>query len=348
MDVDALLKNFGDDAPSGDDLEYDAVFDEMQRAGKLGEERQSGTGEILPPEDPDYKEVTTHALDILGRSHDLRAAIYLAEAQLSLKGFPGFAEATTYIARCLDEYWGSCHPQLDADDDDDPTMRVNAVLALADEKRTLRGVRNAPLTQSRTFGALSLRDMAVASGEQTPSADMTSVPDAGTVSAAFQDTDEETLRGISEAVTTSLNNVVAISAKFDTETPGMGPELDPLIKALKKVAAKMSGALGEPAGEAAGEEEVVESGGGGGGGAPAQNVVAGGGNGAINSPTDVQNALDRIIGYYERCEPSSPVPILLSRAKKLVGADFLTIMKDMAPGGMDNVRNVGGIPDEDY
>ena len=35
-----------------------------------------------------------------------------------------------YIRFCLEEYWETCHPELDADDDDDPTMRVNAVLGL--------------------------------------------------------------------------------------------------------------------------------------------------------------------------------------------------------------------------
>ncbi len=39
------------------------------------------------------------------------------------------------------------------------------------------------------------------------------------------------------------------------------------------------------------------------------------------------------MGYYARQEPSRPVPILLTRAKRLVGADFMTIMKDMAPQG---------------
>ena len=67
------------------------------------------------------------------------------------------------------------------------------------------------------------------------------------------------------------------------------------------------------------------------------------GGGAINSPNDVLNTLDRIISYYKRNEPSSPVPMLLLRAKKLVSADFLTIVKDMAPHGVENVYLIGGI-----
>jgi len=83
------------------------------------------------------------------------------------------------------------------------------------------------------------------------------------------------------------------------------------------------------------------------GGAPARPIVSGGGTGAINTSTDVMNAIDRIMAYYERHEPSSPVPILLARAKKLVNADFMTIVKDMAPGGVDNVNLIGGFEEED-
>lgn len=345
MDLDALLQSHGDDAPSGEDLEYDPVFTELEIAATQGEERQMGD-EILPPEDPDYKEVAAKATEIMGRSHDLRAGIFLAEAQLRLKGFPGFAEATSYVARCLDEYWATCHPQLDADDDDDPTMRINAILSFVDDARILRGVRRAPLTQSRTFGAISLREIAVADGESTPTSDMENVPDQGQVSAAFLDTDEEVLSGITEAVTQCLTDIEAISSAFDTHTPGQGPDLDPLIKLLKKAKSKIANAVGAPEGEAgdidddAGDQAE--------GGAPMPAAVSGGGGtGAINTPTDVQNALDRIISYYERAEPSSPVPLLLVRAKKLVGADFMTIVRDMAYDSVDRVNMIGGISDDD-
>lgn len=346
MDLDALLQSHGDDAPSGEDLEYDPVFTELEIAATHGEERQAGD-EILPPEDPDYKEVATKAVEILERSHDLRAAVFLAEANLRLKGFPGFAEATSYLARCLDEYWDTCHPELDADDDDDPTMRVNAVRTLVDDARILRGVRRAPLTQSRMFGAFSLRDIAVADGEMTPPADMDNVPDSGQVAAAFQDTDEDVLREIATAVAQALEDVTKISAKFDDKTPGQGPDLDPLLKFLKQANAKLSTALGDPVDAADAAEASADAG----NAAPPQ--AGGGGNagpsggGAINSPTDVQNALDRIIGYYEREEPSSPLPILLRRAKTLVGADFLTIVRNMAPDGVDQVNLLGGIEDDD-
>lgn len=349
MDLDALLQSHGEDAPSGEDLEYDPVFTELEIAAAPGEERQVGD-EILAAEEPDYKEVAEKALDIMQRSHDLRAGVFMAEAQLRLKGLPGFADTTTYVRRCLEEYWESCHPQLDEDDDDDPTMRINAVFALSDASRILRGLRKAPLTKSRMFGMISLRDIAVAEGEMTPPSDMDSVPDAASISAAFQDTDPDELKGIAEAAARALSDIKAIGAKFDAETPGFGPDLDPIQKMLTQINKRITNARGEDASEGDAEDgDALEDGEGdgeeGGGAAQAARPAAGGG-GAINSPNDVRNAIDRIVAYYERSEPSSPVPILLLRAKKLVGADFLAIIKDMAPAGVENVTYIGGIEEE--
>jgi type VI secretion system protein ImpA len=61
----------------------------------------------------------------------------------------------------------------------------------------------------------------------------------------------------------------------------------------------------------------------------------------------VLRALDAIMGYYRAAEPSSPVPVLLQRARRLVGADFMAIMRDMAPNGLDNVRLIGGLGDDE-
>ncbi len=138
----------------------------------------------------------------------------------------------------------------------------------------------------------------------------------------------------------------AVDAVFADKTPGQGPELDPAIKTLQQLAKRLSGYAGgdAPAAEGADGAEAAT----GGGAAPAAAAPVAGAPGVINSPTDVSNAIDRIITYYERNEPSSPVPLMLQRAKRLVNADFLTIMKDMAPQGVDNVNLIGGIEDDEY
>ena len=206
------------------------------------------------------------------------------------------------------------------------------------------------MTESRTFGRISLRDFQIAEGEVPAPAGMENIPEMGRISAAFQDTDAEKLGELRAAAEAVFADIKAINAIFDDKTPGMGPDLTPLEKLLKQVLSRFS-ASGVGGASAAEAQETPENAGQSGG-----HVVASSGGsgpvmasapGAINGQQDVRNTLDRLLSWYEKSEPSSPVPILLARAKRLVGADFYTIIKDIAPDGRENVKTVGGLQDED-
>lgn len=337
--MDLLLKSINDDAPSGANLEYEPDFAALGLAAQHGEERQAGD-EIIPAEPPDYALVKQKAGVVLEQSHDLRAAVHLAAAELNLNGFPGFSQVTTYVRGCLDEYWDTCHPQLDADDDDDPTMRVNAVLGLSDSTMT-RFVRMAPLTQSNAFGKVSLRDIDVANGDATAIEGQDKELDKTAISAAFKDTSDEILQANFEAARDALDDINAIDAIFNEKIPGQGPDLSAVQKMLQRAVKRLAEETGESADANAAAEEEDAAGGQADVAAPAQK------SSAITSPRDVEAALDRIMAYYESYEPSSPLPVILNRAKRLVGADFVTIIKDLAPDGIDNVNRVGGLSDQD-
>ncbi|MGC4088543.1 MAG: hypothetical protein QM756_11735 [Polyangiaceae bacterium] len=68
--------------------------------------------------------------------------------------------------------------------------------------------------------------------------------------------------------------------------------------------------------------------------------------GEVNSRDDVLKALDRICAYYTRFEPSSPLPFLLQRCKKMVPMSFADILKEIAPNGVAQFETVVGKPDE--
>ena len=350
MDLEALLAAREGEGPSGENLEYDFDFMQLQIAAQPGEERQAGT-EILAAEDPDFKDVEAKALAVLERSHDLRAAVILAGAVLHTKGLKGFAEAVAYIRGCLEGYWESCHPQLDADDDNDPTMRINALQGLSDRAAVMAaptavtvGLRRAALTNSRTFGKLNLRDLQMASGEVLP-AEGQNVPfDKGTVAAAFTDTGEEAVAATLAAVRAVQADVKAIEAIFTDKTPGDGPDLEDLKKMLSQIARYVSEHVSGAEAEAADDEDSGDA------PAAASATRRGGGGampGSVETAQDARAALDKVMDYFRRYEPSSPVPIILERAKRLVGADFMTIMKDMAPAGLDSVMMIGGITEND-
>jgi type VI secretion system protein ImpA len=296
---------------------------------------------VIPAEDPDYDHVAQLSETLLTRSHDLRVAAILANAVLRIGDFARFGETLRYVHGCLDSYWDSVHPQLD-EDDGDPTMRVNAALGLAAPEGLLRSLRLCPLVSSRGYGKFCLRDMEIASGDLIVSEDETAA-DPQIIAAAFHDIDPGDLAALVNAADGALQATRAIATIFDDRIGADGPDLTPLEKMLFDIKRRVSShettdsTAQDDTNETSEDRETTRT-------AP----VRSGSPGTISSPDDVRAALARIIEYYQRHEPSSPLPLVLERAKRLVGADFLTIVRDLAPEGMGNVRNVGGIePDEE-
>ncbi len=346
MNLDRYLEPRSDTPPSGENLEYDQAFIEMEIAATPGQEQQKGD-EIIPGEEPVWREVVEKASEVIGRSHDLRAGAVMAAALLNTEGLPGLADGIGYVRALLDRYWDSCHPLLDADDDNDPTMRINAVKGLAANDTVIRSLRRVPLTESRQHGRLSLREIQVAYGE-LPAPQGQAGPDKTIVRAAFEDTAPERREAILAGAKAAYQHVRGIDAIFLKQTPGYGPNLDELGKLLQ-IIIRIVGEFvetAEPVAEepAPGEEEAQMS-----EEAAAPRAASprpSAAPGAIGSRDDVIAALDAIGRYYKDYEPSSPVPILLARARRLVKADFLEILKDLAPSGIDTVNMIGGLNDK--
>jgi type VI secretion system protein ImpA len=75
---------------------------------------------------------------------------------------------------------------------------------------------------------------------------------------------------------------------------------------------------------------------------PRPNVASG----PIAGRDDVVQTLNLVLDYYTKNEPSSPVPLLVARAKKLVTLSFLEAMKELAPGGLKELQMVAGASED--
>ena len=65
----------------------------------------------------------------------------------------------------------------------------------------------------------------------------------------------------------------------------------------------------------------------------------------INSRDDVVKCLDLVVAFYDRTEPSSPIPHLARRVRRMVHMDFVELMEDLAPSGLKEFRQLAGVPD---
>jgi type VI secretion system protein ImpA len=337
----SLLTPVDQESPAGPDLEYDPEFLALERAAVAKPERVMGD-EIKAAEEPDWDVVAEKARGLLERSRDLRVAVHLATASLRISGLSGWASGLGLIRGLLENFWDSVHPQLDAEDDNDPTARVNAVASISDAQGALGYFVTTPFVQSPRLGRFSLRELRIANGElkvSGPADGQSALPSMTEIEACCLDCDEAELAGAAAAVATILEHAGAIDRIFTEQVGTAGPELKPLLadagelkKFLDQQIAKRS-----PQGEEAGE-----------GGEAAGDGAAPGaaGNGRINGPQDVIRRIEELCAYYDRAEPSSPVPLLLRRAQRLVGRNFADLLKDLAPGGMSELQVISGQTEE--
>jgi type VI secretion system protein ImpA len=336
-----MLADLSAASPCGDDLEYDPDFLALEQVVHGKPEVQFGDT-MVAATPPDWKVAEALSLDLLAKGRDLRVAVHLSRALLNRRRFDGFAEGLALVEGLLEQRWEHVYPQLDPDDDNDPTARVNALAALVEASGMLVDVRDAPLASSRAHGVVSLRDIEYATGE-VPLPDGVEAASLSSIDAVIADAHEDAAAAHA-ALLAALHSATRIETVL-TERVGAARSIDlsPLARLLRRAADFLGervgvadgGAQASSNGEAHEGEQAGVS-------APAPVRPSG----DIADRQDVIRMIDKICAYYERHEPSSPVPLLLLRARRLVDKSFMEILQDLAPEGVSQARQVGGIDNE--
>ncbi|MDF0729346.1 type VI secretion system protein TssA [Pseudomonas entomophila] len=339
MNSPLLLAAVSADFPCGEDLEYDADFLQLERDAQGRPERVMGDA-VQAAEPPAWRAIEQTSTTLLQRSKDLRITHFLVQANLALHGLPGLAASLELIRDLLGEYWLHLHPQLDASDDNDPTVRINALGGLTCDTN-IALLRDAVLARSRAFGPVTLRAALHAAGLQTFASEHLSVEE---LAAALRDADPEQLAQTREALKLAREACEAIERRVSDQVGSasgvdLGELKQPLRLALQVLADYAPGGAA-PAGDSAeaaspdSPQPASE--------APQASSRPAARPGEVNSREDVRQSLDRLLQYYARHEPSSPLPVLLRRAKNLVDADFATIVRDLIPDGLSQFENLRG------
>jgi type VI secretion system protein ImpA len=350
LSAEQLRQPISDDLPCGEDLEYDPVFQEMEVMMQTTAEQQFGDT-IIPGTLPDWKGVAEQVDDLNKRTRDLRVLTYGALADLSLKGLKAFSDSLDSLNTCLEVFWDSIYPNLEADDDDDATIRLNCLQILNDYEMVSFGLERAPLIEVRGLGSFSLHDIELAEGKRSPGGGE-KAQDIGLIQGAFGNADVEVLKALGEGVRGSiaqLKRTNEIWSKLAKNAPSINFDvilkvLDEIRQAINKYAPAAATAAVE-VDKTEGMNDAQEHGSPVSvSGATMSGATMSGGmiSGAINSRADVVNMIDKICEYYSSHEPSSPIPLLLRRAQRLVPKSFVEILEDIAPDGIAQLQVVSG------
>src|ERR1051326_6730346 len=317
INVDDLLKPVADDKPSGEDFTYHPSFQELETLSRGKPETQFGPGE-----DPDWKEVRDAAMELLGQSKLLPAAIILTTSLLKIGGVEGLRDGFAVVHGLTEKFWADLYPKLDPDDNNDPTERLNILHELSGTKFG-GNLRQLVLCNSPSMGQITLDQYLIAKDRASKGPEAQGdapSPDLAQIQAAFQDAGPDAINATLGLVNETIEHCQGID-KFLDSTLGAGngvnfENLDKLLDEMKSALESYAG-NGAPA-EAAVADEAASASGGGSGGARSAVKAGAGISGGIQSRADVVKALDLISRYYVQNEPSSPVPLIIDRAKRLV------------------------------
>ena len=332
FDVESLLLPLADDAPSGPDLEYDPRFTALEQVGVGKPERQYGDT-VYPAEPPDWRTVYEQAMELAKATRDLRVGVWLLRSATRLHGLAGATAGLKLLSGLLVNFWDGVHPRLDANDGNDPTMRLSALAPLASGEAVLSDLRAAPLTPAR--GSLRLRELELALDNAVPAGDEP-VPTETGVMQGLKALLEQ-YPDLSDLTQQTLDAAQSLISTLDAKVPNdQFVDLAPLRKLIKPLSTALAQLQGNASVTALAAESDAKNTA---GGADRSGAVA---VGSIASRTDAIRELERVCEWIERHEPTNPAPLLIRRAQRLMNKSFLEIIRDLAPDGVSQIENLAG------
>ena len=353
IDIDALSRPIDDNEPAGPDLEYAEVAELDRFAAGTPGTIDPSTRELVGAEEPNWRKVAEMASGLLGKTKDLRVAAWLARAELANRGLPGLADGLKLIATLVENFWETLYPLLDRDEGDDPIERLNVLANLspdpaqsygsASTEALLRTLRGTAIVESREVGRFTVRDLDYVLGRMQPPAGQT-VPAAALLAAAWKTGDAQANQQRRDGIAIGQEAIQAIVKVF-ADRSGQRPNLDLLQQTLRRVGdfyTAQDAAIAEAEGGAAAAEKDAE-----GEDSETGGVAGAGGKppraGGLASRADAVRILQQVATFLRKNEPSSPAPMFIDRAVKMLQLDFNAIVRELMPDSQDRIELLGGV-----
>jgi type VI secretion system protein ImpA len=317
---DDLLNPIPGENPSGENLRYAPVYDQIKEARRQDDDAPQGDWQYEAKK-ADWVLVTKLASDaLLKKSKDLQIAAWLTEAMLHREGYSGLQAGLELLRGLVDGFWDTLYPELE---DGDSELRATPLDWVG--SRLEQGLKHVPLTrggldwfkykESRTVPSEAeaegnetrqqTRATAIEDGKLTPEefdADLDATP-----LESYEEWEKQ-LDGCLESVE-SLKSTC--EGKFGEYAPTFGDlrkTLEEIKQTVRILLAKKrtEGAGAETAGSAAAAAEGEA------GAAPARAMK----RMAAGEPADRDDAIDRVAAlaqYLRQQDGGNPAPYLLLR-----------------------------------
>ncbi|HRO11066.1 MAG TPA: type VI secretion system protein TssA [Amaricoccus sp.] len=380
LDLAPWLSPLDGENPSGASLRDDPRFHEIERLMQprvdvVRDDRNNPVSQSVIP--VDWSEVLSRAEALRTQGRDLRLLVIVARALANERGLAGLADGLNLVAGTLEAHWDTLHPELrpGAALREAALRRTNALRQLNDrggllgdlsERRfiVVRGVD--PVTggdlERATLSVQAVVNDAPALATDADRAAMAAAHDklldrvnqASRTQAEKAPEELAALLAEARAAEAAAQAVeAAVAARLDGTgervLPQLGTFLGRMVATLARVSALRAADAADAAAAAPGPpapglrpEPPLH--------ATAAPAAATSGGAAVpdrlSNRAEVMACLDRIIEFYDRTEPASPVPYLARRMRRMVPMDFLELMEDLAPSGLKEFRSLAGLSDD--
>ena len=336
--------------PAGENLEYDALYLEMDSLAVAVPDSQMGESKI-EGRGPDWKKLRENCKSLWARTRDLRVASYLTVAETADGSLADCVAAFKLLLFLVRDMWDTMYPKLDPDDDNDPTERLNILTMLSPEPgafndpimfiskfRTLRLVPVLPYTLRDHL--ISINEFEAADGQSfTPDliiGELMRVPPEEVEKQAVLATE---LRSTIESLCSSADG--KLSSGFSLSMSSLQTEINKLCKFYSNYL-QVSGSKTETASEGPGEA----------GDAPSLAVQTASTGGSFNlaafkpnTRNDALLLLRKGAEYFQRQEPNSPIPLLVNRALRFSEMSFIDLLQDIVPDALSQGKRILGVPE---
>ena len=322
---------------------------------------------VIEAQEPDWEEVVGLCESLLKKSIDLNLLVYFCVASLEVRGIQGLSEGIRLLKDSVVRYWDHLYPQLDVNESEDQRYieRMNLLENLSkpfksfgDPFKMIERIRNLPISDSREVGRFSLAHM-IAAREDRPMADGSGPPTLALIRASFKSSDSELLL---EKAKASDEIIVAIDELEASLVSTVGAQNSVQLKNLRNEVEMLKNTLNEfvsgadakadSGSEKSLSEKSIGTESSGKNSTEASSVALqrpedSSEFGEIRTRESIIRNIDRILAYYPKYEPGSPVPLLLRRAKRLVNLDFMQLIGDLSPATKSDLEKLLGDESEE-
>ncbi|HTK38166.1 MAG TPA: type VI secretion system protein TssA, partial [Pyrinomonadaceae bacterium] len=153
VDLELLLQPISEENPSGENLRYSGVYDEIGEARRADENLSQGEWQT-ELKVADYRKVIDLAVPALStRSKDLQISAWLLESLVKQYGFVGLRDGIKLAAALEDKFWDTLYPEID---EGDMEGRANAISWM--ETNVALAIKDVPITGGERYSLNDFED----------------------------------------------------------------------------------------------------------------------------------------------------------------------------------------------